>query len=180
MHVASAAPPGAPATSFQNVGLSGRTAGRTTTLRMRPSSLLHHTHTTRTYVRIISLVGSGPRMAGSHMAEPHDGHAYAYSLNSAGHVDLLVTTRAIAERGSRLAYGDGWIEDFLPEAVRAQGRLIPLRPPSEVPELADVDGALLRSMAVSSTPDLVPSLKSWLSTRYRGGDVTVVVDDYTR
>jgi len=114
------------------------------------------------------------------MAEQDDGHARTYPLNSTGPVDLLVTTRTIAERVPRVAYGDGWIEDFLPEAVLAQGRLIPLRPPSEVPGLADVDGALLRSLEVSSTPDLVPSLKSWLATRYRGGDVTVVVDDYTR
>src|SRR3972149_1342749 len=107
MHVASAAPPGAPATSFQNVGLSGRTAGRTTTLRMRPSSLLHHTRTTRTYVRIVSPLGSGPRVAGSHMAEQDDGHARTYPLNSTGPVDLLVTTRAIAGRGARVGDGGG-------------------------------------------------------------------------
>ena len=97
-----------------------------------------------------------------------------------GPVDLPVTTRTIAERVPRIAYGDRWIEDFLPEAVPAQGRLIPLRPPAEVPGLRDVDDALLQSLEVSSTPDLVPSLKSWLARRYRGGDVTIVVDDYTR
>src|SRR3990172_10892414 len=97
-----------------------------------------------------------------------------------GPVDLPVTTRTIAERVPRIAYGDRWIEDFLPEAVPAQGRLIPLRPPAEVPGLRDVDDALLQSLEVSSTPDLVPSLKSWLPRRYRGGGGTNVVDDYTR
>src|SRR3990172_7246436 len=55
MLVARPAPPGAAAPSFQNVGLSGRTAVRTTTFRMRRSSLLHRTRTTHTHVCISHL-----------------------------------------------------------------------------------------------------------------------------
>jgi len=72
------------------------------------------------------------------------------------------------------------LEDFLPDSILSENRLIPLRTPAGAPEIRDVDRALLRSLEVSSTPDLVPSLRDWFATRYKGGDVTVIVDDYTR
>jgi nickel-dependent lactate racemase len=72
------------------------------------------------------------------------------------------------------------LEDFLPRRVLSEGRLIPLRAPQGAPEIADVGGALVRAVEVSATPDLLPSLKEWLATRYRGGEVSVIVDDYAR
>src|SRR5436190_24211423 len=71
------------------------------------------------------------------------------------------------------------LEDFLPDSILSENRLIPLRTPAGAPEIRDVDRALLRSLEVSSTPDLVPSLRDWFATRYKGGDVAVSVDDYT-
>ncbi|MBI4416657.1 MAG: DUF2088 domain-containing protein [Euryarchaeota archaeon] len=92
----------------------------------------------------------------------------------------MVAPRAITERAPRLAYGERWIDDVLPARVLAEGRLLPLRMPEALPELPDVDRALGTALETSSTPDLVPSLKTWLATRYRGGDVAILVDDYTR
>jgi nickel-dependent lactate racemase len=72
------------------------------------------------------------------------------------------------------------LEGFLPDRILSEGRLLPLRTPAGAPEIGDVDRALLRALEVSSTPDLVPSLREWLAARYRGGDITIIVDDYTR
>ena len=84
------------------------------------------------------------------------------------------------QRVPRLGYGDREIADFLPERVLIEGRLIPLRAPQGAPEIADVDAALRRSLEVSSSPGATPSLQTWIETRYRGGAVAVIVDDYTR
>ena len=91
----------------------------------------------------------------------------------------MAATRALP-KVPRLAYGDAWIEDFLPDRVLAEGRLVPLKLPVGAPPIADVPRALVDSLERSSTPDLVPSLKEWLATTYRGGDVAVIVDDYAR
>lgn len=72
------------------------------------------------------------------------------------------------------------MEGFLPDRILAEGRLLPLRTPEGAPEIGDVDRALLSALEVSSTPDLVTSLQDWFTTRYKGGDVTIIVDDYTR
>lgn len=72
------------------------------------------------------------------------------------------------------------LEGFLPDAVLKEGRLIPLEAPQGVPGLPDVAVALVRALEVSSTPDLVPALKEWLATHYRGGEVSIIVDDYAR
>lgn len=69
--------------------------------------------------------------------------------------------------------------DYLPPQVMAEDRLLPLRAPAGAPEIADVDAALLAALETSSTPDLVPSLSSRLSS-YRGGALAVIVDDNTR
>ena len=79
-----------------------------------------------------------------------------------------------------LAYGSRTLRDYLPPRVLEEGRLLPLKPPEPVPPLSDVDAALRHSLEGSSTHDLIPSLKTWLGGRYRGGDVAVIVDDYTR
>ncbi len=91
-----------------------------------------------------------------------------------------MATKAVTARVPRLAYGDRFLSDFLPENVLSEGRIVPLRTPEGAPPLPDVDAALRRSLEVSSTPDLVPSLKDWLATRYHGGDVSVLIDDYAR
>ncbi len=91
-----------------------------------------------------------------------------------------MAAKSIADHVPRLAYGDRFLSDFLPERVLAEGRIVPLRTPEGAAALPDVDAALRRSLDVSSTPDLVPSLKDWLATRYRGGDVSVIIDDYAR
>ena len=49
-----------------------------------------------------------------------------------------------------------------------------LRTPKGVPEVPDERAALTRSLETSATPQLVPSLRQWLETRYRGGDVAIV------
>ena len=79
-----------------------------------------------------------------------------------------------------LAYGDRLLEGYLPEAIVSEGRLLTLRTPAGAPEIADVDTVLRNALEVSSTPDIVPPLKDWIESRYRGGDVTIIVDDYTR
>src|SRR6266540_4371054 len=89
-------------------------------------------------------------------------------------------SRAVRERAPPLAYGDQIVTGYLPEAVLTEGRLLPLRTPEDVPAIADVDGALRHALDVSATPKVLPSLDQWLGTHYRGGDVTIIVDDYTR
>src|SRR5207249_2049225 len=89
-------------------------------------------------------------------------------------------SRAVRERAPPLAYGDRIVTDYLPEAVLTEGRLLSLRTPEDVPAIADVDGALRHALEVSATPEALPSLEELLQTRYRRGDVTIIVDDYTR
>ncbi|OGS50102.1 MAG: hypothetical protein A3K65_01435 [Euryarchaeota archaeon RBG_16_68_12] len=92
----------------------------------------------------------------------------------------MAATQEIAEQVPRLEYGDRVVSGFLPDRVLEEGRLVSLRTPEGAPALPDVPGALVHSLEVSSTPDLLPSLKDWLATRYKGGDVAVIVDDYAR
>lgn len=89
-------------------------------------------------------------------------------------------SRPVADRVPTLAYGDRVVSGFLPVRIVSEGRLVPLRTPEGMPEIPDVEGALLRAVEVSSTPELLPSLKDLLASAYRGGDVAVIVDDYTR
>jgi len=78
----------------------------------------------------------------------------------------------------RLAYGESWIEDYLPTDVLAEGRLVPLSRPAGCEEIANVNSALEQALTVSS--ELVPSLAEWMGWRYRGGDIAILVDDHTR
>src|SRR5574340_823244 len=86
----------------------------------------------------------------------------------------------IANRVPRLAYGDRFLSDFLPEKVLSEGRIVPLRMPQGAPAIADVPDPLRQALERSSTPELVPSLGEWLASRYRGGDVAIIIDDYAR
>lgn len=80
----------------------------------------------------------------------------------------------------RVTYGDRTLAGFLPSAVAKEGRLLPLAEPQGVAELPDPYASLMASLKTSSTPDLNPPLAAYLAHGYRGGDVTVVVDDHTR
>ncbi len=91
-----------------------------------------------------------------------------------------MAAKTIVGQVPRLAYGDQFLTDFLPDRVLVEGRIVPLKTPEGTPPLPDVAGALVRSLEISSTPDLTPSLAEWLSSKYRGGDVAVIVDDYAR
>ncbi len=82
--------------------------------------------------------------------------------------------------GLVLEYAGGLVRDFLPEAVSEQGRLVPLLPPKGLPEMKDPRSALLAAIKRSDTPDKVPSLQEILTKRYRGGTVSIIVDDHTR
>jgi len=79
-----------------------------------------------------------------------------------------------------LEYAGEMICDFLPKAVAAEGRLVPMRPPAGLPEVGDVKGALLGALTRSDTPDRTPSLDEILRKRYKGGSVSIIVDDHTR
>ncbi|MEK6850978.1 MAG: lactate racemase domain-containing protein, partial [Candidatus Thermoplasmatota archaeon] len=91
-----------------------------------------------------------------------------------------MAARTVTRAVPRLQYGDRWLEDYLPDSVLREGRLIPLKAPEGAPAIADVDRALVAALERSSTPDLVPSLREWLATKYRGGEVSVIIDDYAR
>jgi nickel-dependent lactate racemase len=91
-----------------------------------------------------------------------------------------MAAKTIVAHVPRLAYGDRFLSDFLPERVLSEGRIVPLKTPEGAPPLPDVAASLVRSLEVSSTPDLVPSLSEWLASKYRGGDVAVIIDDYAR
>ncbi len=86
----------------------------------------------------------------------------------------------MVQSAPRLAYGDVALEGFLPERVIADGRLVPLKVPVGAPSLPDPSRALVRALEQSSTPDLVHSVEDRLATEYAGGDVTIVLDDYSR
>ena len=79
-----------------------------------------------------------------------------------------------------LEYAGEIICDFLPKAVLAEGRLVPLRPPAGLPEIMDPKGALLGALRTSDTPAKVPPLEIILRKHYKGGDVSIIVDDHTR
>ena len=91
-----------------------------------------------------------------------------------------MATKAVVDRVPRLAYGDRFLSDFLPEKALSEGRVLPLRAPAGASALPDVRAALWQSLERSSTPDLVPSLQEWLASKYRGGEVSVIIDDYAR
>ena len=79
-----------------------------------------------------------------------------------------------------LEYAGGMVGDFLPEAVTREGRLVPLRPPPGLPEIKDARAALLSALRRSDTPGKVPSLEEILKKHYKGGVVSIIVDDHTR
>ena len=79
-----------------------------------------------------------------------------------------------------LEYAGKGVSDFLPEAVSREGRLVPLVPPAGLPKIKDARAALLAVIERSDTPEKVPALEEILKKRYKGGDVSIIVDDHTR
>jgi nickel-dependent lactate racemase len=82
--------------------------------------------------------------------------------------------------GPVLDYAGKAVRDFLPEAVSREGRLVPMAPPKGLPEIKDARAALLAAVRKSETPDKVPALEEILKKRYKGGTVSIIVDDHTR
>jgi len=82
--------------------------------------------------------------------------------------------------GPVLEYAGRGVSCFLPEKLSREGRLVPLLPPTGLPEIKDAGAALLSAVMRTDTPDLVPSLEEILKKRYKGGDVSIIVDDHTR
>ena len=91
-----------------------------------------------------------------------------------------MVANTVTTRVPRLSYGDRFLSDFLPDRVLSEGRVVPLKTPEGAPAIPDVPAALRQSLERSSTPDVVPALGEWLASRYRGGDVAVIIDDYAR
>jgi nickel-dependent lactate racemase len=79
-----------------------------------------------------------------------------------------------------LEYAGGAVRDFLPEAIVKEGRLVPLRPPPGLPGIKDAKAALLSALRSSDTPESVPPLEDILKKHYKGGVVSIIVDDHTR
>jgi len=86
----------------------------------------------------------------------------------------------VQEAVQPLEYAGEPIRDFLPKAVVAERRLVPLRPPAGLPEIKDPKGALMGALKGSDTPGLTPSLEEILKKHYKGGIVSIIVDDHTR
>jgi lactate racemase len=79
-----------------------------------------------------------------------------------------------------LEYAGKAVRDFLPEAVAKEHRLVPLRPPPGLPGIKDAKAALLSALRMSDTPDKVPPLEEILKKSYKGGAVSIILDDHTR
>ena len=93
----------------------------------------------------------------------------------------------IHDRGSRrmaeelvLDYAGKPVRDFLPQTVMKEGRLVPLTPPKGLPTIKDAKAALLGAVTRSDTPGSVPALEQILKDHYKGGRVSIIVDDHTR
>jgi len=79
-----------------------------------------------------------------------------------------------------LDYAGKPIRDYLPNKVQDEGRLVRLRPPPGLPEIKDAAAALLGAIRRSDTPAKVPALEELLKGKYKGGMVSIIVDDHTR
>jgi len=79
-----------------------------------------------------------------------------------------------------LEYAGKPIRDFLPNALVAEGRVVPLQPPKGLPEIKDPAAALMGAILRSDTPDKTPSLDEILKKWYKGGTVSIIIDDHTR
>ena len=70
--------------------------------------------------------------------------------------------------------------DFIPANILKEKRIVPLGAPAGMPELKDAVGALMHAIRSSATPDKIPSLDQIVNKRYKGGLVSIIVDDHTR
>jgi nickel-dependent lactate racemase len=86
----------------------------------------------------------------------------------------------MGEYKDKLHYGEDVIEDFLPKRIANEGRAIPIELPKPPKEIADIEKALDDAIEKSQTPAKVPDLKTILTKHYRGGLVSIIVDDHTR
>ncbi|MBW2307231.1 MAG: DUF2088 domain-containing protein [Deltaproteobacteria bacterium] len=77
----------------------------------------------------------------------------------------------------RLDYGDQAIVDFIPSQLQRSDRFIPLQIPPKLPAMSWEEG--LRRATSLPVGDC-PSLEIICKEYYRGGDVGIIVDDYTR
>jgi nickel-dependent lactate racemase len=84
------------------------------------------------------------------------------------------------KNATALEYAGEAICDFLPGSVVTEGRIVPLRPPAGLPEVGDIRGALMGALKRSDTPERTISLDEILKKHYKGGDVSIIVDDHTR
>ncbi len=86
----------------------------------------------------------------------------------------------MGEYAGKLHYGEQVIEGFMPKTVMDQGRVIKLTLPKGLPEIKDVGKALDSAISKSQTPAKVPDLKTILKKHYKGGIVSIIVDDHAR
>jgi nickel-dependent lactate racemase len=86
----------------------------------------------------------------------------------------------MGEYTGSLHYGERIIEDFLPKKIVDEGRTIPIELPKAPKEIADIEKALDDAISKSQTPAKVPDLRTILTKHYRGGLVSIIVDDHTR
>ena len=86
----------------------------------------------------------------------------------------------MGEYTSKLDYGEHVIEGFLPRSIEEEGRFIQVKHPSGVLEIDDVEKALGDAIEQSQTPAIVPDLKTIITKHYKGGLVSIIVDDHTR
>ena len=86
----------------------------------------------------------------------------------------------MGEYTGRLHYGAETIEGFFPKRIEDEGRLMRLSLPEGLPEIRDAEKALDEAMSKSQTPAKVPDLKTILRQNYRGGLVSILIDDHAR
>lgn len=77
-----------------------------------------------------------------------------------------------------LSYGDHTLTGFIPQEWIDSGAYLPLVMPRKIVPIADPAGALSR--ALERPVGQSPPLKALVKQCFRGGDVVILVDDYTR
>ncbi len=77
----------------------------------------------------------------------------------------------------KVRYGDGWIEGFLPKQVEEEGRLLKFQESKSLPEIREVEEALISSLE-EPVGEIKP-LSRLIEECYRDS-VSIIVDDYTR
>ncbi|MCX6357469.1 MAG: lactate racemase domain-containing protein [Candidatus Aureabacteria bacterium] len=81
-------------------------------------------------------------------------------------------------RDIALGYGDQVLSGFIPREWIDSGRYLPLIMPKKIAPISDTASALARAVE-NPIGDTVP-LKAMLRNCFKGGDIAILVDDYTR